>query len=171
MPAKPTWLLQLPKILKELEGMSVPLLDRTAIENLFGVRRRRAIQLMSAFGGGYLVGKTFLIDRLQLIANLEVISRGEEFLFEVRRKERLVADLHRSRILLAGRRVVIPAASDTHERMVEDLPVGIHLKPGELRIEFHGTEDLLRHLFELSQAILNDFERFTKVCESGLSDV
>ena len=81
--------------------MSVPLLDRAAIENLFGVRRHRAIQLISAFGGDYLVEKTFLIDRLQLIANLEVISRGEEFLFEVRRKVRLVADLHRSRIALA----------------------------------------------------------------------
>ena len=47
--------------------MSVLLLDRSAIEKLFRVRRRRAIQLMSALGGGYLVGKTFLIERLQLI--------------------------------------------------------------------------------------------------------
>jgi hypothetical protein len=65
---------------------------------------------------------------------------------------------------------VIPAASDAHERMVEDLPVGIHLQSGELRIEFHGTEDLLRHLFELSQVILNDYKRFAEVCESRLLD-
>jgi hypothetical protein len=158
-------------LLEELKCMSVPLLDRAAIEKLFGVRRRRAIQLMSTFGGGYLIGKTFLIDRLQLIANLEIISRGEEFLFEHRRKERLAADLDRSRKELAGRRVVIPTASEAHERWVKDLPVGIHLKAGELRIEFHGTEDLLRHLFELSQAILNDYKKFTDICESGMSEV
>jgi len=167
MPAQPTWLLQVPKILEELKEMSVPFLDRAAIEKLFGVRRRRAIQLMYDFGAGYIVGKTFLIERLQLITNLETISRGDEFLFEARRKERLVVDLDRSRKAIAGRRVVIAAASDAHERTIEDLPVGIHLKHGELRIEFHGTEDLLRHMFELSQTILNDYERFSKVCESG----
>ncbi|MBX9660397.1 MAG: hypothetical protein K2X00_17705 [Nitrospiraceae bacterium] len=151
--------------------MSVPLLDRSAIEKLFDVRRRRAIQLMSALGGGYLVGKTFLIDRLKLIADLEAISQGEEFLFEVRRKERLVDELDRSRKLIAGRKIVIATAEDTHDRLVGDLPAGIHLKAGELRIEFFGTEDLLRHLFELSQAILNDYKKFEEVCESGMSEV
>jgi hypothetical protein len=42
---------------------------------------------------------------------------------------------------------------------MKNLPAGVDLKPGELRIEF-GTEDLLRHLYELSQAILNDYRRF-----------
>jgi hypothetical protein len=37
---------------------------------------------------------------------------------------------------------------------------GIHLQPGELRIEFFGAEDLLRHLFELSQVMVNGFARF-----------
>ena len=32
---------------------------------------------------------------------------------------------------------------------------------GELRIEFFGSRaDLLRHLFELSQAMVNDFGKF-----------
>ena len=34
------------------------------------------------------------------------------------------------------------------------------LRLGELWIEFNGTEDLLRRLFELSQAIVNDYQRF-----------
>ena len=151
--------------------MSVPFLDRAVIERLFDVRRRRAIQLMSALGGGYLVGKTFLIDRLKLIGELEAIASGEEFIFETRRKERLVDELDRSRKLIAGRKVVIATADDTHDRMVKDLPAGIQLRPGELRIEFFGTEDLLRHLFELSQAILNDYKKFEEVCESGSVEV
>jgi len=34
------------------------------------------------------------------------------------------------------------------------------LKAGELRIEFVGAEDLLRHFYELSQAIVNDYGAF-----------
>ena len=36
---------------------------------------------------------------------------------------------------------------------------------GELRIEFFGTEDLLRHLFDLSQAIVHDYRRFEALTE------
>ena len=53
------------------------------------------------------------------------------------------------------------------ENQMADLPPGVHLRAGELRIEFHGTEDLLRHLFELGQAIVNDYKKFEEVCESG----
>jgi len=165
MPAKPTWLLQVPEMLEALRAMSVPFLDRTAVERLFRVRRRRAIQLMSTLGGGYLVGKTFLVGRLQLITELEAISRGDEFSFERRRKERLVKDLEQSRKEIAGRRVRIQAPPDASDRTIGDLPAGIHLRPGELRIEFFGTEDLLRHLFELSQAIINDYQRFERLVE------
>ena len=41
---------------------------------------------MSSLGGGYLVGKTFLIDRLRLIAELEALSRGDSFSLEQRRR-------------------------------------------------------------------------------------
>ena len=165
MPAKPTWLLQVPEILEELGAMKVPFLDRAAVEKLFGVRRRRAIQLMGAFGGGYLVGKTFLISRRQLISSLEAVARGDEFFFESRRKERLVNDLERTRKEIRGRRVRVQASPEVREMGVGDLPAGIHLRPDELRIEFFGTEDLLRHLFELSQAIINDYPRFQKLIE------
>src|SRR5271165_4275016 len=97
MPAKPTWLLQLPNIVDELKEMSVPFLDRSAIEKLFAVRRRRALQLMTEFGIGLVVGKTFLIDRLQLLAHLEAIASGDDFEFERNRKERITFALDKSR--------------------------------------------------------------------------
>ena len=34
------------------------------------------------------------------------------------------------------------------------------IRPGELRIEFSGADDLFRQLFELAQAMKNDYERF-----------
>jgi hypothetical protein len=46
--------------------------------------------------------------------------------------------------------------------------IRIHLQPGELRIEFYGAEDLLRHLFELSQAMVNDFARFQSAIEEDV---
>ena len=51
MPAKAMWLLQIPEILSQLETFDVPVVDRAIVERLFGLRRRRAIELMHRFGG------------------------------------------------------------------------------------------------------------------------
>jgi len=138
--------------------------DRSLIEQLFCVGRRRAIHLLHAFGG-FQTGKTFFIDRLALIGRLERIRAGDEFQRESLRRARLVEDLERTRQFARGKKVRIEAAEDVRDRRLADLPRGIHLQPGELRIEFFGTEDLLRHLFELSQAILNDYGRFQEIVE------
>lgn len=50
MPAKPTWLLRIPDVIDELQSLTVPVVDRSMCERLFGVRRRRAITLMQMFG-------------------------------------------------------------------------------------------------------------------------
>ena len=46
MPMKKTWLLRLTEIREQLTAMEVPVVDRAIFERLFGVRRRRAIQLL-----------------------------------------------------------------------------------------------------------------------------
>jgi hypothetical protein len=139
-------------------------IDRAAIEMLFRVRRRRAIELLGCFGG-YKSGKTFFIDRSRLIERLEQIAAGAPFIAERARRERLSAELERVQRLAPARKVRIHTAPDVRERVMRDLPAGIHLKPGELRIEFFGAEDLLRHLFELSQAMANGFGRFQEAVE------
>jgi hypothetical protein len=58
MPAKALWLLQIPEIVALLETFDVPVVDRAVIERLFGLRRRRAIELLHRFGG-YQAGRTF----------------------------------------------------------------------------------------------------------------
>ena len=60
-------------------------------------------------------------------------------------------------------KIVVPAEVSVHK--MNDLPVGVHLQPGELRIEFHGAEELLERLYELSQTMLNDYQRFGEICE------
>jgi hypothetical protein len=165
MPPKSTWLLQLPHIQETLEALDVTVVDRACFEKVFGVQRRRAIQLMHLFGG-YLTGRTFIVERSKLLRALRQLARGD-YEWELARRTKLVAEIDRAKKLQPGRRVRIAAEPEVVHHKLADLPAGVHLHAGELRIEFHGTEDLLRHLFELSQAIMNDYKKFDELCESS----
>ena len=159
MPAKAQWLLQLPAIVEALKCLDVAVVDRAIIERTFGVGRRRAIQFLHQFGG-YQAGRTFLVDRLQLIARLEALQAGEGFEQESRRRVRLEEALERIRRHTAAARVRIPIAPGTLGLRLSTLPPGIELGPGTLKVEFREAQDLLQKLFELVQAAANDFERF-----------
>ena len=163
MPAKPAWLLHIPEIVAQLERLSVPVVDRAIVEGLFGLRRRRAIELLHRFGG-YQTGRTFLIDRRLLIEHLLHLGEGEEFESESRRKQRLgeaVDELRRSQAAAGVRIPVRPECA----RRVSDLPVGVVLEAGHLGVDFCGAEDLLAKLYELSQAAAQDFDRFRAAAE------
>jgi len=159
MPAQPQWLLRLPEIIAEFERLGLPVVDRAVFEKVFRVGRRRAIQLMHQFDGQQ-VGRTFVIDRRLLLDRLRARRSGAGFDYEQTRRLKVVDELERLRKLSPGREIRIPVQPKILDHRLADLPPGIHLKPGELRLEFSGTEDLLRQLFELSQAILNDYRRF-----------
>jgi len=161
MPAKAQWLLRVPEILEELAALDVPVVDRAVCERLFHLRRRRAIDLMRAFGG-YQAGRTFLIDRPKLAAQLEQIRTSPDFKMEWQRKQRLWERLEAIRRLQTGARVAIPVAAEVLSRRLPDLPPGVGLSPGELHIRFESPEELLSKLFALAQAIANDYEAFEK---------
>jgi hypothetical protein len=164
MPRQAEWFQQIPAALEALEELTTPVIDRAMLERLLCVHRRVAIRLLHRFGG-YQAGKTFLISRPDLIRRLKRVAASNDYLLETARRERLNAEFDRIRRLSFARKVRIEAASDMRERLLKDLPVGVHLKPGELRIEFSDAEDLLRRLYELSQAIVNDFARFRDAVE------
>jgi len=166
MPAKAQWLLRVPEILEELSALDVPVVDRAVCERLFRLRRRRAIDLIHSFGG-YQAGRTFLVDRPKLVAQLEQIRDSPEFKMESRRKERLSERLEAIRRLQTGARVAIPVAPETLSQRLPDLPSGIGLSPGELHIRFRTSEELLSKLFALAQAIANDYEAFEKRTTEG----
>jgi hypothetical protein len=133
-------------------------------ERASGVRERRARQIMAGLPG-LRAGNASAVLRLALIARLEETAAGGLFQWEVNRRARVVEDLDRTRRQLAARRVRIPAAADARDIRVEDLAGRIELKPGELRIEFYGAEDLAAKLFELSQAMANDWQAFARAVE------
>ena len=161
MPAKAQWLLRVPEILEELSVLDVPVVDRAVCERLFRLRRRRAIDLIRAFGG-YQAGRTFLVDRPKLVAQLEQIRNGADFKMEWQRKERLADRLESMRRLQAGARVAIPVEPPILSQRLPDLPAGVCLSAGALHIQFQSPEDLLSKLFALAQAIANDYEAFEK---------
>jgi len=164
MPAKAPWLLLIPAIIEQLEAFDVPVVDRAVIERLFGLRRRRAIELLHRFGG-YQAGRTFLVERRALIEGLRCLAEGEEFCRESRRKERLGQAVDQLRRHQAAARVKIPAQPDVRRRKLAGLSAGVALEPGHLHIAFSGAEDLLSKLYELSQAATNDFDRFRATAE------
>ncbi len=161
MPAISEWLLRLPNIRAELEALDAPVVDRSTIERVFGLRRRRAIQLMHRFGG-YQVGRTFLIDRHELIRELELLIDSPDFRQEHRRKRQISGLLDEARRCRAAHEIRIPVTAGAHDRIVSDLPPGITLRAGQLSIEFAGVEDLLSKLYDLARAAANDFDQFSR---------
>src|ERR1039458_5238197 len=70
MPVKPRWHSKLPDIRQSLTDMTAPVIDRSAIEQLFGVGRRQANNLIRIHHG-YQLGASKVIDRTKLLDELE----------------------------------------------------------------------------------------------------
>ena len=159
MPAKPEWLLRLPEIRAELEHLEVPVVDRAGIERIFGLKRRRAIELMHQFGG-YQAGRTFLLDRVRLLEALQSLESREDYTAEKRRRERLGDVVEASREHLISTRVRIPVRAAAARASLDRLAPGVLLLPGILSIEFRHPIELLEKLYGLAQAITHDFDKF-----------
>ena len=158
MPDKPLWFHELPVILERFRSMRAPVVGRAVIEAEFGLKRRQAIYLMNKVGG-WEAGRTFLVERVKLIAWLEGLARGDDFAIEERRRLRLSESLAEARRTFSARQVRIETDSLPGPA---GLPGGVELRRGELRIEFSGVEDLLSKLFDLSKAIAGDYDDFCR---------
>jgi hypothetical protein len=161
MPNKPSWLLRVNEILEDLGGAEMaahPFLTRASVEKLFGLKRRQAIELMHSVEG-YQIGKTLVLGRAQLAAWLRRASVGEQVWWEqVRhtRVEEVLEEVWQEREARKQRALVPPS---TLELKLEGMPPTVTIRPGELRILFSGADDLFRQLFEMAQAMKNDYER------------
>jgi hypothetical protein len=167
LPAKPEWLLRLPDIRAELEHLDVPVVDRSGIERIFGLRRRRAIELMHEFGG-YQAGRSFLLDRARLLGALQSLESGKDYTAEKRRRERLQDVVEASREHMISARVRIPVRGGAARARLDRLAPGVLLMPGMLSIEFRHPVELLEKLYGLAQAISHDFEKFEELLPGGI---
>jgi hypothetical protein len=166
MPAQPSWFVRVPDMLSILRDDACPqLLDRAALEVLFGVRRRQAIRMM-AVSGGYQVGRTFLVKKEGLVAFLEGVAETGLVERAVHRKNRILADLNASSRRAHARELRIPTAPDVLGRRPANLPKTIEVvAPGKLQITFRDTSDLLSQVVELTSAALNDLPELQRMLE------
>ena len=166
MPAKPSWFMRIPEILDQLKQLDTPVLDRHMCELLFGVRRRRTIELMQRFDG-YLAGNTIVLDRGELIASLEDLLGSSEVRCERKRKQKLgqrLTQLHRWRSAVA---VTLPVSAkackpDRHA----SLPDGVTILDGRLSVAFSSADQLFARLYELALIAVDDFDAFRTRFES-----
>ena len=166
MPKLPLWYHQVPDILGQLETAGMPpVLDRPAIEKLFGVRRRQAIRLLGA-AKGYQVGKTFIVDRQTLVEFLENLEKSGAAPEARARKRRVALAINEVASYAQAQKVQVHAGPDALRRQPAGLPTAIDLvAPGKLQIQFRSAEDLLARIVDLAAAATNDFAAFRKLCE------
>jgi len=163
MAATKSWLLRIPEIRKNVSQLTVPVIDRAMLERIFGVRKRRAVQLMNAFGAME-AGQTMVIGVADLDRHLAAVQAGAEYECEARRRKRLADALEGLRRNAEARRVRLPASAPVP---AGGMPEGITLLPGRLLVSFRDPADLLGKLYGLAQAAAADFEAFRAAVEGA----
>jgi hypothetical protein len=161
MPAKPAWHGKLDQIVAELEalppGSSV---NRSTLEFLLGVGRRRAQQIMAACVTER-VGTSSLADRDLLCHYLRQLAAGDVGFHEQQRQRRVAAAIEEMRQVWVTRpkvRVEAPAAIVNQEW--EALPEGVDLQPGRITIRFETCQEALQKMLALAMAVGSDMLRF-----------
>src|SRR5687767_13535047 len=120
MPPQPAWFHRLEEILTYLRCLDASHVDRQAVEKVFGVRERRARQIMAGLPC-LQVGNAVAVDRQALIARLENTADGDRFQWEVSRRTRLAVSLETIRKHAAAQRIRVPVAEDVRDRIIRDL--------------------------------------------------
>lgn len=131
MPYKPYWLDRLPEIVERLRTLSTAEVDRRAFESIFGVRRRRAIELMHELGSRR-GRRGFVLDRCALLERLEPLETVAQY--------RARSGIER----LDGTPAAVANGSN-----------GTHSGPKHLVIEFSDEGELVGKLLALLHAASN----------------
>ena len=168
MPQVPAWYQRIPGILARLRLPNAPpVLDRTAVEELFGLQRRQAIRVLNS-AGGYQVGKTFIVGRDILIQFLEGIAGSPPVRQSRARQLRVAAVLKEAADLAEASRVEIRPVPAPASGAEAGLPRAVELLgPGKLQISYEDAEDLLGRIVELASAAADNFPAFRKLYGGG----
>jgi len=166
MPAKPHWFRNFATIEHTLSAITDPLLDRVAIEYIFGVSQSEAGRILRRIGpvrAGAGPRATQIVFRRQALTWVRKLARTDDFQYEVRRVERVGAHLAEAGREIAARSIAVPPA---RSEAFADLPANIELTAGRLVVTFAGAPELLQALNEVVRAAARDFPRFQSACEN-----
>lgn len=162
VPAKPAWFSKLDYIIEELRAQPRPFVDRTTVEFLLGVGRRRAQQILAPCITER-VGSNGLADRDQLIARLHRLAAGDAGFYEIQRRRKVadvLAKLRKDR--LEQPQLLVEAPVQVLNQELDALPPGVSIDAGRITVEFEEPRQALEKLLALAMAISNDFDRFER---------
>jgi hypothetical protein len=157
MPDKPLWLERLPDAIRCLEERTDSWVDRSVIESILGVGRRRAQQLLAQVPRQR-IGTSLVARRADVISRLQTMSAGENTHFEQRRQKRLWGQLEQARRDWCGQPPVLVELPRSQARRIEiqdfaALPEGVELTPGCITVRFRDPDEALRKLMALAMAV------------------
>jgi hypothetical protein len=144
----------LEEVARLLRESPEPWVDRETIERLLGIGTRRAQQILAPCVGRR-VGVNGLAERETLIAHLRRLAAGEAEHYERRRRISLA---RRMEALYRERKgaLLVAAPASVMEQRLEELPEGVSLAPGSIRVRFDSPRQALERLLALAMAIRND---------------
>lgn len=160
MPAKPGWYSRISEVIRDLQGLPRPFVDRATVEFLLGVGRRRAQQIMAPCIMDR-VGTNGLADRDALIAHLRRLAEGDDGYYEIWRRRKFAAVLGQlQKERLERPQLLVEAPVEVLTQEFQNLPAGVRLEPGRITVEFTEPQQGLEKLLALAMAISNDFDQF-----------
>jgi hypothetical protein len=168
MPARPAWISRINEICQELERLPRPFVDRSTLEALLQVGRRRAQQILAPCVSDR-VGTNGLADRESVIRRLQQIATGDDDRFEMERRRKvadIIENLRRERI--ESPRVLVEAPVRVLGQQLRNLPAGVSIAPGRITVEFTEPREALEKLLALAMALGNDYEQFEGITRGGL---
>jgi len=160
VPAKPTWYSRINEIVRELDALPRPFVDRATVEFLLGVGRRRAQQIMAPCVADR-VGTNALADRRAFIAHLRRLAESDSGYYERQRRRKVAAilsQLHKER--LERPQLLVEAPIEVVSQELANLPEGVRLESGRITVTFREPRQALEKLLALAMAISNDFDSF-----------
>jgi hypothetical protein len=170
MPSTPLWIHHLTDALPALERLPLDLLDRRAVEEALGVGKWTAWRIMRQCGATEGPGGALVCRRETLVEHLRRFQEDGRFRPEIARRERVEQYLD-GMLQYATRKHTVIARDSAAEEMLgarfSKLPAGVDLQPGELRIQFSGSEDFLQKFGAVVYALHNDFESISDFINHG----
>jgi hypothetical protein len=160
VPAKALWYSRINEIIEQVGALPRPFIDRSTVEFLFGVGRRRAQQILAPCVSSQ-VGSNGLADRQAFLDHLRRIATGDDLYYETRRRRNVakaLGELQRGR--LERPQVLVEAPVQVTQQEFHNLPEGVELSPGRITVTFDQPRQALEKLLALAMAIGNNFDLF-----------
>ena len=136
----------------------MPVLDRAAVEQLFGIERRTAQRLLRTLDG-HVSAQVAVVTRDAVLAMLDYLLAGKPVPAEAARKERLAEALAALTEEAVARTTAIAAVPAPSVR--EAWPEGIaFIAHDRLQICFANPEELLGRILALTEQAAGDYPGF-----------